>query len=189
MRMRSGQTALKRDPFDEDKKANVKQAVQPTLRSRALRLLARRDWSQQALRERLQTHVAEGGAEDLEALLNEFTDRGWISDARYAEAVVRQRKDRYGKAAIARRLKQAGVSDAAITQAVGALDADHEFQTARALWRRKFRQSPRDDKEKARQIRFLQARGYSLALALRVLKNGGADNDSDNEDEEEEMRQ
>lgn len=141
-----------------------------------MRLLARRDWSRAALCERLQPYAAaEGEAEALDALLNEFTERGWISDARYAEAVVRQRKDRYGKAAITRRLKQAGVSEAAITQAVGTLDADHEFNTALALWRRKFRALPTDEKEKARQIRFLQARGYSLALALRVLKQGGVD--------------
>lgn len=121
--------------------------------------------------------TGEGAAEALATLLDEFTEQGWISDARYAEAVVRQRKDRYGKAAIARRLKQAGVADADITQAVGTLDADHEFQTALALLRRKFREPPQDDKEKARQIRFLQARGYSLALALRVIKKSGAANE------------
>lgn len=168
------QPALKRDPFEATKKAEDKRAAQPTLRNRALRLLARRDWSQAALRERLQAYASEGEAEALEALLHEFTERGWVSDARYAEAVVRQRKDRYGKAAIARRLKQAGVSEAAITQAVGTLDADHEFQTALGLVRRKFREPPQDDKEKARRIRFLQVRGYSLDLALRVLKNKGA---------------
>lgn len=135
-------------------------------------MLARRDWSRSALRERLQPHATgEGAAAELDALLDEFTERGWISDARYAEAVVRQRKDRYGKAAIARRLKQAGVTEAAITQAVSTLDADHEFATAAALWRRKFRAPAADEKEKARQIRFLQARGYSFGLALRVLKS------------------
>lgn len=171
-------TALKRDPFEADNKVDLKQAAQPTLRSRALRLLARRDWSRQALRERLQPYAAGAGeAQALDALLDEFTAQGWISDARYAEAVVRQRKDRYGKAAIARRLKQAGVTEAAINEAVSGLDADHEFQTAFALWRRKFREPARDNKEKARQIRFLQARGYSLALALRVIKEGNAKNE------------
>lgn len=166
---------MKPESFHTDINDELKCRAQPTLRARALRLLARRDWSRQALRERLQPHAAdEGGAEELEALLDEFTAQGWISDARYAEAVVRQRKDRYGKAAIARRLKQAGVSDAAIANAVGTLDVEHEFQTALALWRRKFRVPPQDEKEKARQIRFLQARGYSLALALRVLKKSSA---------------
>ena len=31
-----------------------------------------------------------------------------------------------------------------------------------------------DEKEKARQVRFLVARGYSFGLALRVLKQGSA---------------
>jgi SOS response regulatory protein OraA/RecX len=38
------------------------------------------------------------------------------------------------------------------------------------LCQRKFRRAPVDQKEKARQIRFLQSRGYSIGLALRVLK-------------------
>lgn len=164
----------KPDPLEP----KVTQATQPTLRVRALRLLARRDWSRQAFHDRLATHAAdEGGRAELAALLDEFTQQGWISDARYAEAVVRQRKDRYGKAAIARRLKQAGVTEAAIADAVGALNADHEFTTALALIRRKFRTPPQDEKEKARQIRFLQARGYSFALALRVIKKSGAGNE------------
>lgn len=162
---------MKSDPFTADVKDALQQSAQPTLRGQALRLLARRDWSRQALRERLQSYVTgEEGVAQLEALIDEFSARGWLSDVRYAEAVVDQRKNRYGKAAIERRLKQSGVNEAAIAQAVQAMDADHEFNTAVKLWQRKFGAPPKDDKEKARQIRFLQSRGYGLSVALRVLK-------------------
>lgn len=145
-------------------------AAQPTLRGRALRLLARREFSRQELDQRLRPHVDAEQPGELDALLAEFSERGWISDTRYAEAIVRVRKDRYGKRAIDQRLKQAGVSEEARASALAGMDADHELDAAVALLRRKFRAPPSDEKEKARQVRFLQARGYSLNLALRALK-------------------
>lgn len=149
-------------------------AAQPTLRSRALRLLARREFSRQEIEQRLRPYVDVDKPGELGVLLDEFTERGWVSDARYADAIVRGRKDRYGKRAIDQQLKQAGVSEEARASALAGIDADHELASATALLRRKFRAPPNDDKEKARQVRFLQARGYSLNLALRALKQCAA---------------
>ncbi len=145
-------------------------APQPSLRSRALSLLGRREFSRQELDKRLRAYVDPENPGELGALLDEFSEQGWISDARYADAIVRVRKDRYGKRAIDQRLKQAGVSEEARASALAGIDADHELASATTLLRRKFRAPPADGKEKARQVRFLQARGYSLNLALRVLK-------------------
>ena len=47
-----------------------------------------------------------------------------------------------------------------------------------SLWQRRFGVAPRDDRDKARQVRFLQARGYPLAIALAVLRRAGV-NDAD----------
>jgi regulatory protein len=154
-------------------------AAQLTLRGRVLRLLARREFSRQELEQRLRPYVAPENPGELDALLAEFTERGWVSDVRYADALVRVRKDRYGKRAIDQRLKQAGVSEETRASALAGMDADHELETAAVLLRRKFRAPPADDKEKARQVRFLQARGYSLNVALRVLKkSAGSHEDS-----------
>ena len=151
-----------------------------TLRGRALRLLGRREFSRQALDRRLRTHAET--PDELEALLDDLADRGWLSDVRYADAVVRKRKGQFARRAIAQELKQAGVApevtDAVLAQLVGN-DPDEEFAAALALCRRKFRRPPVDQKEKARQIRFLQSRGYGLSMVLRVLKHpedGSADN-------------
>ena len=153
-------------------------ATQPTLRGRALRLLARRDWSREALRKRLLSAPIDDAectdATEVDALLDDFAARGWLSDARYAEAIVRSRQSRYGKTAIARRLKQAGVTDDDAATALAVIDDEQEFQTAVTLLRRKFREPPTGKKETARQVRFLQARGYSLRLALRALKESAA---------------
>jgi len=154
-------------------------AAQPTLRGRALRLLARREFSRQELEKRLRPYVDPENPGELGALLDEFSERGWISDARYADAIVRVRKDRYGKRAIDQRLKQAGVSEEARVSALAGIDADHELASATTLLQRKFRSAPADEKDKARRVRFLQARGYSLNLALRALKkSAGSHEDS-----------
>jgi regulatory protein len=138
--------------------------------------LARRDWSREALRIRLLAAAGDENASagEVDALLDDFASRGWLSDARYAEAIVRSRQSRNGKTAIARRLKQAGISDEDSASALSAIDNEQEFQAALSLWRRKFGAPPASEKEKARQVRFLVARGYSFGLALRVLKQGSA---------------
>ena len=172
-----------------------------SLRSRALRLLGRRELSRQELERKLRPYVSVSvtvtGADDaahasaddradeashagnpaeLEALLDDLTERGWLSDARYAEALVRKRTGNFARRSIAQELKRAGVDEdvtaAALTQNPES-DPDEEFAAALALCQRKFRRAPADQKEKARQIRFLQSRGYSIGLALRVLKHAG----------------
>jgi regulatory protein len=161
----------------------LKKTTQPTLRGRALRLLSRREFSRQELGKRLRAY-SETPAE-LESLLDELTERGWLSDARYAEALVRKRSGQFARRAIAQELKQAGVavevSDPALTQHV-ADDADAEFAAALVLCQRKFRHAAADQKQKARQIRFLQSRGYSIGVALRVLKQRGLAADADASD-------
>ncbi len=162
------------NPIPRTKKKPSAQAQQPSLRSRALRLLGRREFSRQALESRLRVYIeSPEELHALHALLDELAERGWLSDTRFAAALVRQRKDRYGKRAIAQKLKQAGVSAEDTAAALTGMDADTEFQTACALLNRKFRHPPTDDKEKARQVRFLQARGYTIGTTLRVLKTSG----------------
>jgi regulatory protein len=39
------------------------------------------------------------------------------------------------------------------------------------LWRRRFGAPPANDKEKARQVRFLQSRGFSLSAIFKLLRN------------------
>jgi regulatory protein len=156
----------------------VSDAAQPTLRVRALRLLARREFSRQELQKRLRSYVAAGDSGQIDALLDDLAERGWVSDKRYADALVRKRKDQYARRSIVRELKQAGVDDDVTTAAVGDIDPDEEFTAALSLLHRKFRRTPADQKEKARQIRFLQSRGYGLGLVLRAIKQGAAEGEA-----------
>jgi regulatory protein len=154
------------------REASAKDAAQPSLRGRALRLLSRREFSRLELRNRLRSHAED--AAELESLLDDLAQRGWLSDARYADALVRKRKDSHAHAAIQRELKQAGVSPEVAAAALGTAEPEADFAAALALLRRKFRRAPADEKEKARQVRFLMARGYSLGIALRSVKQSAA---------------
>ena len=44
-----------------------------------------------------------------------------------------------------------------------------------SLWQRRFGTPPKDDREKARQVRFLMARGYAMSVALKVVRIAASD--------------
>ena len=140
-------------------------------------MLARREYGRAELRARL---LMRGVAEtDADAALDELARRGLLSDARYAEAVVAQKAGRYGRRAIAHALKEKGVDEAAAASALTALAGRDEVDEALALWRRRYGSPPADEREKARQVRFLVSRGYSMSVALKVLRAAGAARDDE----------
>lgn len=123
---------------------------------------------------------------ELEALLDEFEKSGWLSDERFAGGAARQRQGRFSQRHIVEDLKSRGVTAATARTAVDALEQD-DAATALALWRQRFGEAPANQKEKARQVRFLQSRGFSLSIAFQVLKQAGTrvddDDASDSSDE------
>jgi regulatory protein len=135
-----------------------------TLRARALALLARREHSAKELHRKLLPHVQEG--DDLEALLQDFIKRGWVSDERFAELVVNARQKRYGSLKLAHELREKGVADEVIVQATEVID---DFENARIIWQKKFGKASANREEWARQARFLQSRGFGFDIIKRVL--------------------
>jgi regulatory protein len=138
-----------------------------------MRFLARREHSRAELRRKLAPRAAEG--DDLEALLNDLARRGWLSDARFAEHTARAKARRFGPLRVAQYLKSRGVDEDAI--AAGLLAAGAEASASiEAIWARRFKALPADEKERARQVRFLQGRGFALEDILRFLQQlrGGA---------------
>jgi regulatory protein len=67
-------------------------------------------------------------------------------------------------------LKERGIGAGDAAAALAPLAESDEFADAQALWTRRFGTAPADDREKARHVRFLQSRGYSLSIALRVVR-------------------
>ena len=142
--------------------------TEPSLHARAMRFLARREHSREELRRKLAPKVVEG--EDLEAVLDDLAARGWLSDARFAEHTARAKARRYGPIKLVNYLKSRGVDDEAIAAGIRAAGDDG---TARmeTIWKTRFRQAPGDERERARQVRFLQGRGFALEEILRFLKS------------------
>jgi regulatory protein len=143
-----------------------------TLKQRAVALLARREYSRAELAARLAARGASRA--EIEPVLDDLERAGHLSDARFAAAVVRQKSGGFAKRAIAHALREKGVTAPVAKDALAALDGEDELAQALALWRRRFGKAPADAREKARQLRYLLARGYSTSIAYRVLKQAGA---------------
>ena len=85
--------------------------TQPSLHARAMRLLARREHSRLELRRKLANIAAEG--ENVDGVLDDLAQRGWLSDARYAEHAVRAKARRFGPVKVAHELRSKGIDDEA----------------------------------------------------------------------------
>ncbi len=133
-----------------------------------MKYLARREHSRAELRAKLLPHVQEG--EDVEAVLDELAGRNWLSDARAAELTITHRRHRFGAQRIAHELRQKGIAEDLISRALPQLK-ETELDAAREVWQKKFGTHPADQKEKARQVRFLQSRGFSLDVIFKVLRS------------------
>jgi len=144
-----------------------------SLRARALRLLARREHSRAELARKLSLHTEDPA--DVEGVLDEFERRGWLSEHRVVEQLVHARRSRYGARRIERDLRQKGVSEEAVAGALADLKSG-ELDAARDVWRRKFGGvQPRRPADRARQVRFLQGRGFALDTIFKVIKGGEDD--------------
>ena len=139
----------------------------PSLKSRAMRLLARREHSRLELKRRLAAYATQG--DDIEALLDDLASRGCLSDARYAEQSIRSHARRFGPLKLARELRSHGVDDETIAAGFRAAGADGASSIER-VWRSRFRLSPADERERARQARFLQGRGFPLYEVIKFLR-------------------
>ena len=132
-----------------------------------MRYLARREHSRAELHGKLLPYVQD--VDDLGAVLDELEKKNWLSDVRAATLLVDSKRGRFGTQRIAHELRQKGIAENLIADAIPQLK-ETELEAAREVWQRKFGVLPLDAREKARQIRFLQSRGFSIDVTLKVLK-------------------
>ncbi len=141
----------------------------PSLTGRALRLLSQREHSRAELERKLAKYEEQAGT--LTRALDELAAKDFISEARLVESVLHQRAPRFGAQRVRQELQAKGVAPEAIAVAVASLQ-DSEIDRATALWRRNFDAPSADAKERAKQARFLLARGFTGAAVAKVLKGG-----------------
>ena len=143
-----------------------------SLKGRALRLLAQREHSRVELERKLAPHEETPG--QLAQVLDDLQANDFISEARVVESVVNRRQAKMGSARIKQELLGKGLGKEAVLSAMAGLKAT-ELERARDLWRKKFDGPAADAAGRAKQMRFLAARGFGGDVIGRVLRGGEED--------------
>ena len=158
-----------------------------SLKARALQWLAQREHSRLELRRKLLSHarisaVDPAACEDrtaavegeVEAVLDWLEANRFLSAERFAESRVNARLARFGNLRIRQEL---ACQEIRLAPAVEQTLHDSELSRARSVHRRRFPEPPLDAGARARQARFLAARGFSSDVIRRVLRDVAAATD------------
>lgn len=160
-----------------------------SLKMRAITLLSQREHSRSELRQKLlrilrrDLAAAAGSqaadvdevnpsdatepADQVEALLEWLQQQGYLSDERFVESRIHARAHRYGDLRIKQELAQHGLTLSADKLATL---KEGEYERAKAIWQRKFGgQVAQDLAAKAKQVRFMIARGFSSETVRKLL--------------------
>ena len=153
-----------------------------SLKARAIALLAQREHSSTELRRKLRRIARERDAkaaandgassapdpaEEIDALLAWLQAQGYLDESRFVESRIHARASRHGNLRIRQELAQHGLTpDAEQLEKLKSSELDR----ARAVWLRKFGAAPADAAERAKQIRFLSARGFAPETIRQVLR-------------------
>ena len=121
--------------------------------------------------------AAQSLSADIDAVLSWLEEYHFIDEARYLAVLLRSALERgHGELRLRQELRQRGLPAPLVEQALAELTVDW-LALAREVRERRFGNRPvREPKEKARQLRFLQYRGFTAEQCFAAL---GADPDDD----------
>lgn len=139
----------------------------PSLKTRALGYLARREHSRLELERKLAPHAKT--SEDLSLVLDTLEQHGYLSALRMVEQVIHVRKNKFGSRRIVHELREKGIAENLIAAALPNI-REAEQDSAREVWRKKFDAMPANAKELGRQMRFLMGRGFTPEVIRQVLR-------------------
>ena len=139
---------------------------QLSVKGRALKLLAGREYSRFELERKLAAKEPDPG--EIKRALDELQAKGFLDEQRVVDSLVHRRGARLGAGRIRQELQAKGIDAERVAVAVASLNAS-EFERAREVWRKKFGVLPEDAAQRARHARFLAARGFSGEVVRRVL--------------------
>ena len=140
-----------------------------TAKTVAVKLLTRREHSAHEIREKLRQR--EFDSDEIEQTIEELKVDGWLSDERFTEAYIRMRQLKgFGPVRIAMELKERGVDELIVEAQLDTSDASW-MQVLEQQYQKKYRNTAIEDyNEKAKRIRFLQYRGFTLDAIYQVVK-------------------
>ena len=151
---------------NEDNNEDYKEA-----KKRAIRLLSRREHSAKEIHDSLQ---AKGCDESIiEALLQELQASNLQSDQRFAEAYSRFRQQRgFGPLRIKQELQQKGIAAELIHEVLNNSETPWEQAIESVRVKRFGAAVPTDNNNIAKQMRFLNYRGFPPELVHWLMKHG-----------------
>lgn len=152
--------------FNSEKTEKPKTLTGTRLRSYAFALLTRRDYSQAELIAKLNLYAI--NPEEVEKLVEELAQNNYQSDQRVAElTLASQLRKGKGLQRIKQALKAKQLNAELITEELQEVDwLDQAYQ----LKLKKFGEEvATDPKIKARQIRFLQYRGFDISVIMKAI--------------------
>lgn len=138
------------------------------LETRAMRYLARREYSRQELAQKLSANADINNSEELTTVLDQLEQQGFLSAQRVVEQTAHLRRARYGSQRIIHELKTKGIDAHLIDEIMPTLQAT-ENGTASTVWQKKFGQLPATREEYAKQMRFMMSRGFSVQTVRQIL--------------------
>jgi regulatory protein len=139
----------------------------------AIRLLSRREYGRRELEVRL---LAKGfTAGEVDELLPQLEQQGLLSDQRFVDSYVRSRGNRgYGPRRIEAELREKGINEALSGERIAAGPSEEErdwVAHAAAVRCKKFgAKLPSDFVERAKQMRYLEYRGFTHDQIRAVFK-------------------
>lgn len=136
------------------------------LRLKAIAMLARREHSRAELRGKLKRFSSDAAA--IDEVLDALAAGDYLSDERAAASISRVRGARYGSLRVANDLRTKGIGGELAAATLAELKST-EAERALALWQQKFGEPPTDANQRARQMRFLQARGFASDLIRKTV--------------------
>ena len=139
-----------------------------SLEARALRYLARREYSRLELERKLAVSSPAPTLAEISVLLDGLEQRGFLSDRRVVEQVIQMRKHKFGNQRIVHELKQKGI-DANLIDTILPDLKKTELNAAYSVWQKKFKAFPINIKERGKQTRFLMSRGFSMTVINQVF--------------------
>jgi regulatory protein len=148
--------------------------LQMSLKARALKYLSAREHSRLELSRKLSRYAQEG--DDVEALLDSLEAAKFLSESRFSESLVNRRAARFGNNRILSELQSHGIDPVALGDIKTNLVQD-EAARAREVWRKRFSQPPTNASERAKQMRFLQQRGFSHSAIQAAMRSIDLDSD------------
>ena len=147
----------------------AEKSLQANIRKKAMDLLARREHSEQELRQKLKSREYEAAA--IEEVLQELISDRLQSDERFTEAYVNHRFNAgVGPLKIRYELRQKGITDLLADKFLEPLSDRWDQLMVQQRVRKYGEAIPVDYAERMKQARFLQNKGFSPESVMRLFR-------------------